>query len=68
MRIALGPSPRRRILSTSSPTSSIREVTAWSVTAHEHDALAHTRRCTHISTRGYAPVCPDGAPYLPACP
>ena len=30
--------------------------------------LRCTRPCTHPPTRGYVPVCPDGAPRLPACP
>ena len=31
-----------------------------------HTRMMHT--CTHPPTRGNVPVCPDGAPCLPACP
>eukprot|EP00966_Prymnesium_polylepis_P082498 1910026-Prymnesium_polylepis.1 len=34
---------------------------------HTHcTSMMHT--CTHTPTRGYVPVCPDGAPHLPSCP
>jgi hypothetical protein len=30
--------------------------------------MMRTRPCAHPPTRGYVPVCPDGASCLPACP
>ena len=69
MRIALSAISRRRILLLQHLFAVLGDVGVTRghglTLAHEHDA--HALVLTH-QTRGYVPVCPDGALCHPACP